>query len=179
LGVVFTLPDQEKYSSQVIETVSSKIQHFCSELSSICPGATIITTETKKKRKKKASNVLGNKYHMQPQQWKMFLCLLKVALEAPKTRQNVAEISKEYLIKNGVITSNKTIDTAKTRFNQKYNIIMGNKEHEDLIYPKVSDNRYYEFNVSKVVNLRNIIKENDYLLGEYEKHKSFLKQIVS
>jgi hypothetical protein len=175
----FTITDDNKSSSQVIESIKSNMQHLCSEISSICPSATLMTTETKKKRKKKASNVLENKYHMQPKQWKMFLCLLKVASEATKIRQKVAEISKEYLIKNGVIESNKAIDTAKTRFNQKYNIIMGNKEHEDLIYPKVSDNRYYEFNVSKVVNLYKIIKKNDYLLGEYEKHKFFLEQIVS
>ena len=83
--------------------------------------------------------------------------------------------------RNGALTDTKQAqDTAKTRFNDIYNKIKQNKEgeYEDLIYPKVSDTRYYEFNVSKVINLYKTIMNNEYLSEEYQKHRFFLAQII-
>lgn len=147
----------------------------------IFENATIINTEKIKKQSKKVPNVRKSIYHLQPKQWKLFFCLLKVAMENNK-KIDVAEISKEHLIRNGALADSKNAqDTAKTRFNDIYNKIKSNKkgEYEDLIYPKVSDIRYYEFNISKVVNFHNIMKNNEYLSEEYKKHEYFYAQIRS
>lgn len=148
----------------------------------ICSNTPLLTDkETKIKQRKKAPNAIKSRYHMQPKQWKLFLCLLDAAIKLKANRIQTGEISKEKLIRNGVLSdSTGAQDTAKTRFNDVYNQIRGNKqgEYEDLIYPKVSDTRYYEFDVSRVINFYDNIKHNNYLEEELKKHKYFISQIV-
>lgn len=67
----------------------------------------------------------------------IILSLLDAAIKLKANRIQTGEISKEKLIRNGVLSdSTGAQDTAKTRFNDVYNQIRGNKqgEYEDLIY---------------------------------------------
>ena len=168
------------FCQRIADCMSSNKQEISIDISSIFGNATIINKEKLKKPSRKAPNSQKKKYHMQPKQWKLFFCLLKVANETTRG-QEIAEISKYHLVKNMVLEDSITAqDTAKTRFNDAYNRIRGNKEGEceDLIYPKVSDTRYYEFNVSKLINLYKTVTKNEYLSEEYKKNKSFFNQIV-
>ena len=169
------------FCQRIADCISSNKQEISIDISSIFGNATIINKEKLKKPSRKTPNPRKSTYHMQPKQWRLFLCLLKIANEKVKAKLSIAEVSKEHLIRNGALTDTKQAqDTAKTRFNDIYNKIKQNKEgeYEDLIYPKVSDTRYYEFNVSKVINLYKTIMNNEYLSEEYQKHRFFLAQII-
>lgn len=169
------------FCQRITDCMSSNKQEISIDISSIFSNATIINKEKLKKTSKKAPNVIKSTYHMQPKQWKLFLCLLDAAIKLKANRIQTGEISKEKLIRNGVLSdSTGAQDTAKTRFNDVYNQIRGNKqgEYEDLIYPKVSDTRYYEFDVSRVISFYDNIKHNNYLEEELKKHKYFISQIV-
>lgn len=168
------------FCQKMAECLSSNKQEISIDISSFFSNATIINKEKLKKPSKKAPNLQKDKYHLQAKQWKLFFCLLKVVKEAIK-EQEVAQISKKHLVLNMALAdSNGAQDTAKTRFNEAYNKIKGNKEgeYEDLIYPKISDTRYYEFNVSKFKNFHKIVTNNEYLVEEYKKNMSYFNQIV-
>ena len=119
-------------------------------------------------------------YHMKPQQWKIFMCMLKQVKES-NPKYAILEISQKHFINNSIFENkNGQQDTAISRFNSDYNRIKNNSKNdiEDLLAPKIDDTRYYQYNVAKFVNFCHIINNNQYLSPEFHKFERFISQIV-